>query len=746
MSAKWWDKRWVKGVVILAILLFFTSCRSPEKSDREFRDVWTKLEQSRNWCFGHQRPQETKLALLAEDLTAEQRCQLLTRLGVQELRLGKNDEALKSINEAVELAEKKQLKTLLPDLRAERAVVWLRLAEVRNCVLTQGQSSCIFPLDDNAVHLDKKPAEKAFEDLLFYLQSQDPNPANPRLYHTSRWLLNITAMQLGRYPKMVPEHFRLELPDRHDQSKGKFKDVAAGVGIIEKNLVGGVAVEDIDGDGFLDILSSSCDYREPTRYYRNQGDGTFKDLTEKAGLKDQTGAFNVRLADYDGDGDMDILLLRGAFLRQLGEVRNSLLENDGRGHFQDVTHRAGLAEPAYPTGTACWGDFDGDGDLDLFVGNETASQAKREYRRNPCQLFRNNGDKTFTDVAAEAGVQSFIYVKGVACADIDNDGDLDLVVTNFGHQRVPANIRGRTLLYRNRGNGIFDEVGRDWGIEGPHDRAFATWFFDYDNDGWQDLYIACYETSLEHEVADFLKTQTPEGRTRLYRNNEGKNFIDVTDSTNLLAVNSTMGASFGDIDNDGYLDVYLGTGSAYYQHLVPNRFFQNKDGQSFEERTFELGLGHLQKGHGIAFSDFDNDGDQDIYAQLGGNFVGDAFSNSLFENPGNTNHFVHLQLKSDFQVLGAKIEIDLGDRKLHRVVGTISSFGHTPLRQEIGLGDANKIQAIVITWPSGRVERHSQPPVDRLLHITERASEIRTEKLRTFRLRSPQPGDPFCTD
>lgn len=728
----------------LVVLLALACTRPPSppvaQTNDEFRKVWTLLEQSDNWCFGHGRPNQTKADLKKPDLTPQERCTLLRRLSVQHLRLSENEQALKAVEDAMALAQAEGLKENLPEIHGERGLVWLRLAEVRNCVLSSNQSSCIFPLDENAVHLDKEPAEKAFDDLLAYLKLRQQS--DDSFYHSRRWLLNIAAMQLGRYPKSVPKEFRLDLGDFQQPSE-PFRDVAGGVGITAKNLAGGAAVEDMDGDGLLDILTASCDYREPTRYYRNRGDGTFEDLTEAAGLKDQTGAFNVRLADYDNDGKIDILLLRGAFLRRLGEVRNSLLHNNGDGTFSDVTEAAGLAYPAHPTGTAAWGDFDNDGDLDLFVGNETVPKVGQPLVRNPCQLFRNNGDGTFTDVAETAGVEGLIYCKGVAAGDIDNDGDLDLFASNFAHHNLPPELRGTNLLFRNKGDGTFEEVGASLGIDGPSDRAFATWFFDYDNDGWLDLFVVCYETDIEDEVSSLLGLPPKIGRTRLFRNQQGQGFVNVSDKTNLDAVMSTMGCSFGDMDNDGFLDLYLGTGTAYYYHLVPNLMLRNVDGKSFEDVTFARGLGHLQKGHGIVFADFDNDGDQDLYAQMGGNFPGDTFSNSLFQNPGNDNHFLHLKLVSSNQVVGARVEVDLGTRKVHRAVGLVSSFGHTPLRQEIGLGQET-VKQIVVQWPSGQEQVFENPPIDCYLELEEGRNELKELPLKAFPLREPQPGDPFC--
>ena len=170
-------------------------------------------------------------------------------------------------------------------------------------------------------------------------------------------------------------------------------------------------------------------------------------------------------------------------------MTNSLLRNNidrGDATFTDVTEAAGLSEPALPTQAAAWGDIDNDGDLDLYIGNESRSEDPTSPHAYPAQLFRNNGNGTFTDVALSAGVANFRYTKGAALGDFDNDGDLDLYVSNVGPNR----------LYRNEGDGTFVDVAAELGVEEPAGRSFAAWFFDYDNDGWLDLFVSAYDASI----------------------------------------------------------------------------------------------------------------------------------------------------------------------------------------------------------------------------------------------------------
>ena len=196
-------------------------------------------------------------------------------------------------------------------------------------------------------------------------------------------------------------------------------------------------------------------------------------------------------------------------------VSCGLLQNDGHGVFRDVTSTAGLANPAYPTQTAVWGDFDNDGDLDLYVGNETRPYEGANY---PNQLFRNNGNGTFEDIAMKAGVTNDRYCKGVAAGDYDNDGDLDLYVSNIGANR----------LYQNYGNGKFRDVAELAGVKSPERRSFASWFFDFDNDGWLDIFVAAYDCSLDDIVADQMGLPHSGATPRLYKNNRNGTFVDVT--------------------------------------------------------------------------------------------------------------------------------------------------------------------------------------------------------------------------
>jgi hypothetical protein len=345
-------------------------------------------------------------------------------------------------------------------------------------------------------------------------------------------------------------------------------------------------------------------------------------------------------------------------------------------------------------------------------------------------FWRNNGDGTFTEVARAAGVANERFAKAAAWGDFDDDGLPDLYVSNIGPNR----------LYRNRGDGTFVDVASELGVTRPEGRSFATWFFDYDNDGDLDLFVADYDTPLPWIGASYFGFATPGGQPLLYRNDGGR-FTEVSRQVGLVRPSLPMGANYGDLDNDGWLDFYLGTGDPNYESLIPNLAYRNLGGR-FQEVTFATGLGHLQKGHGVAFGDLDHDGDQDLFHQLGGFFPGDAFGNALFENPSPPRSWVTLRLqgvRANRFGVGARVEVVTrrGEerRSIHVLAGGGGSFGGSSLQQEVGLGDAAAIEQIVVRWPgSGTVDRVRDVVPNRTYSLREGSGALVPVDLQPFRL------------
>ena len=449
-------------------------------------------------------------------------------------------------------------------------------------------------------------------------------------------------------------------------------------------------------------------------------------------------------ADYDNDGHLDVFVLRGAWMREEGRHPNSLLRNRGDGTFEDVTEAAGLLS-FHPTQTAAWLDFDGDGRLDLFVGNESIPS---HPSRHLCELFHNQGNGTFKEIARLSGVTVRDYVKGVVAGDFNNDGRPDLYVSVLG---------GANRLFRNDGprdakpgatNGwSFTDVARTAGVTEPI-HSFPCWFFDYDNDGWEDIFVAGYKfTNVGDVAADYLGLPHRGTNARLYRNRGDGTFADVSGAAKLDRLLHAMGSNFGDLDNDGWLDFYLGTGDPDLLTVIPNRMYRNAEGRFFQDVTTAGGFGHLQKGHGVSFADLDNDGDQDVHEDMGGAMTGDVYPNVLFENPGFGNRWLKLRLegtRANRCAIGARVRVDVEEqgraRSLHRTVGSGGSFGANPLRVELGLGKAEKIVAVEILWPgSGTRQSVRGLKLDQAYVIREGVPEARVIALKSFRFPQADP-------
>jgi hypothetical protein len=606
-----------------------------------------------------------------------------------------------------------------PMLLTLQAVALLRKGEQDNCNMANTRNSCLLPIRGAGIHIRTEGSSRAIAVLEEILGM---DPANLR----ARWLLNIAHMTLGGYPDRVPP--ALLIPPRvfaPEHPLPRFTNVADDAGLDVYGLSGGAILDDFDGDGRLDLMVSAIGFDAQLRFFRNLGHGRFEDRTEAAGLTGETGGLNLVQADYDNDGRVDALVLRGGWLGTEGRFPLSLLHNDGGGRFTDVTEAAGLLRFA-PTQTATWLDYDGDGWLDLFVGNESTPGAV-----HPCQLFHNEGNGTFTERAAAAGLDVVAFVKAVVSGDYDGDGRPDLYVSVGG---------GDNLLFRNDGparDGAgwrFTEVGRAAGVTQPR-ASFAAFFFDYDNDGRPDLYVAGYGAMAEDVAADYLGLPNPGERPRLYHNRGDGTFEDVTRAAHLDRVMPGMGLNFGDLDNDGWLDFYVGTGNPDLSTLVPNRMFRNGGKGIFQDVTTAGDFGHLQKGHAICFGDYDDDGDQDVFEQMGGAYTADTAHSVLFANPGNANAWVALTLegvRSNRSAIGARIHVtvegDEGRRSLYRTVSSGGSFGASPLRQEIGLGAAKRIVAVDVSWPAtGQTQRFEGLQLRRRYRIREGRGEARGE-------------------
>ena len=642
--------------------------------------------------------------VLSSRLDARNELKVRFRLAEELLLSG---ETLQAIEELKQLQDLGRLRSIQPSdgfarpVRDLLTLVYFRLGEQENCILHHSTESCLLPIRNGGIHKARRGSREAILGLTAALK-ESPSDL------LARWLLNIAYMTLGEHPHKVPSQWLIpgSVFDSEYDIK-RFPDVAGRLGLDVLGLAGGSVLEDFNADGLLDLMVSSSGLRDPLRFFQNNGDGTFTERTAQAGLTGLVGGLNMVHADYNNDGFPDVLVLRGAWMGPAGHYPNSLLRSNRDGTFTDVTEEAGLLS-FHPTGTAAWGDFDNDGWVDLFVGNE--SQGKENH---PCELYRNNGDGTFREIARELGLADLGFVKGVIWGDYNNDGLLDLYVSRLGAPNCLFRNEGKQEpKHRENSSKIswaFTDVTSQAGVAAPIN-SFATWFWDYDNDGWQDLFVAAFHTNKLGDIAaTYLGLPNQAERSRLYRNNHDGTFSDVTRRAGLDKVLLIMGANFGDLDNDGFLDAYFGTGEPDFRALLPNRMFRNAKGSYFQDVTTSGGFGHLQKGHAISFGDIDNDGDQDIYADIGGAFPGDAFWNVLFANPGHGGSWVTLELegaRSNRAAIGTRVRIavesERGTREVYQSVNSGGSFGASSLRLETGLGDAKAIREVEIFWPASR--------------------------------------------
>ena len=652
--------------------------------------------------------------------------QVLFSMANGELNLGNEQEAIQLYSQALSIGT--HLRNRLPAGTSRKtafalAVGCLRRGETENCCALNGPESCLFPIRPAAIHTKQEGSRTAIKLLQHILSLTSPDSGD---YKRARWLLNLAYMTVDEYPNKVPPKLLID-PKVFDSDEPfpQFHNTASDRGLNSFGLSGGAITEDFDNDGDLDLMVSDWNPSGQMQFLKNNGSGKFTSHTKDAGLQGITGGLNMVQADFNNDGHVDVYVMRGAWLGRNGQHPNSLLRNNGDGTFTDITFSAGLAQKNFPTPTASWGDYDLDGDVDLFVGNESlAVFGQEDITRAPsdCQLFRNNGDETFTDVAQASGVTNNRFTKGVIWGDYDNDRWPDLYVSNLASDN---------RLYHNNGDGTFTDVAPELKVTQPN-AGFPAWFWDYDNDGHLDIYASAYSARVKDVLDFFVGNKVIAEPGRLYRGT-GDGFTEVGEASNLIRPCNTMGSNFGDLNNDGYLDFYLGTGTPPYSQLMPNVMYLNKAGKKFADVTTAGGFGNLQKGHAVAFADFDNDGDQDVFEQMGGAYLGDRYYDLFFENPGFGNNWIAIDLvgvDSNRSAIGARIKIEIEDagtkRTVFRHVNSGGTFGGNPLMQTLGIGKAKRIDRLEIFWPKSNATQVFQSiDVNKRIRITEGLDEIK---------------------
>jgi enediyne biosynthesis protein E4 len=510
---------------------------------------------------------------------------------------------------------------------------------------------------------------------------------------------------------------------------------------IVESMSGGLALLDYDSDGFLDIYfvnSLTVDMvksNEKTRsaLYRNNGDGTFTDVTDKAGVGDIGWGMGAAVGDYNNDGADDL------YITCLGP--NHLLKNNGNGTFTDVTQKAGVGDPRWSTGAAFL-DYDSDGQLDLFVSNyvdfdinhlpEFGKGKTCQYKGIAVQcgprglpgagdtLYHNNGDGTFTDVSKGAKVSDpdGYYGMGVICSDFDGDGLTDIYV---------ANDSTPNFLYKNNGDGTFKDVGFVSGSavneNGSEQGSMGVTVADYDHDGRFDIFVTNF--------ADEYNT--------LYHGEGRLSFADVSYAAKVAAASLVYvgwGTKFFDYDNDGWVDLFVANGHVYpqlenyRQRKLLHR--NNRDG-TFAEVAAQAGapLAELRASRGVAFGDLDNDGDVDLVI----NDL-DGPPQLLRNGGGNANNSVLIKtvgVKSNRDGIGARVKIVSGDlTQIDEVRSGGTYISQNDLRLHFGLEKRTKIDLLEIRWPSGVVDKITNASVNKILTVKEGQGVIEQKDFKSL--------------
>lgn len=483
----------------------------------------------------------------------------------------------------------------------------------------------------------------------------------------------------------------------------------------------GCAFFDYDADGYLDIyLLNGCWLREvndnlgrdlrgklANALYRNNGDGTFTDVTGKAGVGDQGYGMGASAADFDNDGDLDLYVLNYG--------TNVFYRNNGDGTFVDISVRSGLDDSSWGL-SAPWLDYDNDGDLDVYVANYLEYDAGKfrdyyaaagypgplSYRAQPDRLYRNNGDGTFTDVTEEAGL---FFPDGRAMSavatDLNGDGKLDLYVTN---DATPNSY------FVNTGKGTFKNETLEWGLAfgegGQGASSMGPVVGDVDRDGLLDVYI-------------------PDMGYGCLLMNRAQGFVDVTAPSRLAVIcgqYTGWGGALFDYDNDGYLDVFVANGNAHHEYTEEDVLARNDGKGKFADVARQSGsyFGEKHVGRGAAVADYDNDGDMDLLVM---NLNGPA--KLLRNDGGNKRHWLTVAPKlgrTKVDAIGARVTFTVGGmRMVQEVIAVTGYLSQSDPRAHVGLGKATKVDRIDIRWPNGSVTNLTDVKADQILEVVQGA-------------------------
>jgi hypothetical protein len=550
-----------------------------------------------------------------------------------------------------------------------------------------------------------QPAGKTFRRLL----TAFPDDA----YY--QWINRLLDSWLGK--GFRPDRF---LEGYFSPNSLRFRESAGPLGLTNKGMLGGVCVEDFNRDGVYDIFSGAIGLNDPLFYYEGDPSGGFRHRSKESLLEGSIGGISIIQGDYNNDGYPDVFVVRGGTLTSGGKQPNSLLRNNGDGTFTDVTVQAGLLD-YHPGNHAHFVDYNNDGQLDIFVANE--SLTSHFSNADPCKLFHNNGDGTFTEVSTEVGLYISKMVKGSAWLDVNNDGWLDVYVSIAGDSNQLYLSKGPAA---GNGNWRFEEVAGAGAAGAPVNSGYCL-AADLDQDGWEDLLVFQttpnpYEASV---LNPFVKVETSSLEPVVYLNQKNGQFFKSFDSWATAYPIMALSAASGDLSNNGFPDVYVGSGNASIQTLVPNSLLLNSGRSLAPDRPFS-GTGYLSKSHAIRFADFNQDGKLDILASTGGFFEVERFRPVVLINESPSTHsWVKVRLEgkqANRQGVGSRIVVttrqnDGSEKVWYHRVGT----GHSPSELHIGLGEAKEIAGLVIHWADakGKVQQVNNIKINQRLTIQQ---------------------------
>jgi len=477
-------------------------------------------------------------------------------------------------------------------------------------------------------------------------------------------------------------------------SQVTFTDVteAAKVGNSARGM--GAAWGDYNNDKLLDLYVSN--YKDKNILYQNNGGGIFSDVTDKAGVGNTDASADIAWGDYNNDGFLDLFLVN-----DVGPgygAKKVLYKNNGDGTFTNVAKEAGVENIGFGIGVA-WSDYNNDGYLDAFVTNNAHVMI---CDGQPNKLFRNKADGTFEDVTGVTGVEDLGNGMGVAWCDYDNDGDQDIYVLNFDNYDFNPPENTPSILYKNNGDESFTRVADSAGVTNAMGGFGVAWG-DYNNDGFMDIFIAN------------LKDIYPSAKNVLFRNKGDGTFTDVTDSAGVGDVDESTEVTWVDYDNDGDLDLHVvngGIGASQASVL-----YRNNGNDTFTDIAEEAGIRYVGHAEGASWGDYDNDGDMDLY------LVNYGEPNVLYRHNGNSNHWIIIKTvgtTSNKAGIGARVKVTTGAISQIREVDGGSGFcSQDSLWVHFGLGSSETIDTLEIKWPGGKVQALSNVKADQMQTIVE---------------------------